>query len=71
METEAILAFCDLEQRINIEFPGVRKERRPHVIRYVSEAGRPQFNLYSRLAGADDAKRRIRARESGRRPTNR
>jgi GNAT superfamily N-acetyltransferase len=53
METEAILALYDVEQRINIEFPGVRKERRPHVIRYVSEAGGPHFILYSRLAGAD------------------
>ncbi len=39
MDTEAILALYDVEQRINIEYPGVRKERRPHVIRYVSEAG--------------------------------
>jgi GNAT superfamily N-acetyltransferase len=53
METEAILALYDVEQRINIEFPGVRKERRPHVIRYVSEAGGPHFILYSRLAGED------------------
>lgn len=53
METEAILALYDVAQRINIEFPGVRKERRPHVIRYVSETGGPHFILYSRLAGAD------------------
>jgi len=43
METEAVLALYDVEQRINIEYPGVRKERRPHVIRYVSEAGGPHF----------------------------
>lgn len=53
METEAILALFDLEQRINIEYPNVRKERRPHVIRYVSETGGPHFILYSQLAGAD------------------
>lgn len=55
METEAILALYDEEQRINIDFPGVRKERRPHLIRYVSETGGPHFILYSRLAGADVA----------------
>lgn len=53
MEIEAILALYDVEQRINIEYPGVRKERRPHVIRYVSEDGPPHFILYRRLAGAD------------------
>ena len=53
METEAILALYDLEQRINIEYPGVRKERRPQVIRYVSETGSLHFILYSRLSGAD------------------
>ncbi len=39
MDTKAILALFDAEQRINIEYPGVRKERRPHVIRFVSEVG--------------------------------
>ena len=53
METEAILALYDLEQRINIEYPGVRKEQRPQVIRYVSETGSLHFILYSRLSGAD------------------
>jgi GNAT superfamily N-acetyltransferase len=53
MENEAILALYDEEQRINIEYPGVRKVRRPYVIRYVSEEGGPHFILYSRLAGAD------------------
>lgn len=53
MKIETILALYDEEQRINIEYPGVRKERRPHVIRYVSETGGPHFILYSRLAGAD------------------
>ena len=50
MKTEVILALYDEEQRINIEYPGVRKVRRPHVIRYVSKVGGPHFILYSRLA---------------------
>jgi GNAT superfamily N-acetyltransferase len=53
MDTEAILALYDELQRINVEYPGVRKELRPHVIRYVSETGGPHFILYSRLTGAD------------------
>jgi GNAT superfamily N-acetyltransferase len=53
MENEAILALYDEEQRINIEYPGVRKERRPYVIRYVSEEGGPHFILYSQLDGVD------------------
>jgi hypothetical protein len=53
MKSEDILALYDVEQRINIEYPGTRKERRPHVIRYVSETGGPHFILYSHLAGAD------------------
>ncbi len=55
MENEAILALYNEEQRINIEYPGVRKVQRPYVIRYVSEAGGPHFILYSRLSGADVA----------------
>jgi len=53
METEAILALYDAEQRINIEYPDTGKERRPHVIRYVSETGGLHYILYSRLAGAN------------------
>jgi GNAT superfamily N-acetyltransferase len=53
METEVILALFDEQQRINIEYPGTRKERRPHLIRYVSETGGRHFILYSNLAGAD------------------
>lgn len=53
METEAILALFDQEQRIKIEYPGTRKERRPHLIRFVSETGGHHFILYSDLAGAD------------------
>jgi len=53
MDLKAILALFDAEQRINIKFPGVRKEVRPHVIRYVDEKGGPHFILYSQLVGAD------------------
>jgi len=53
MDTKAILALYDEEQRINPEFPGVRKERRPHVIRYLSEVAGSHFILYSQLTGAD------------------
>jgi len=53
LKTDDILALYDLEQRINIEYPGVRKEHRPHVIRFVNQKGGPHFILYSRLAGAD------------------
>ena len=53
MDNEILLALFDTEQRINIEFPGVHKEQRPHVIRFVSEPKGPHFILYSQLAGAD------------------
>lgn len=53
MDTKTILALYDEEQRINVTFPGVRKESRPHVIRYISDAGDQHFILYSRLGGAD------------------
>jgi GNAT superfamily N-acetyltransferase len=53
MDNETLLALFDTEQRINIEFPGVRKEQRPHVIRFVSESKGPHFILNSQLDGAD------------------
>lgn len=53
MDRQAILALYDEQQRINIEYPGTRKERRPHVIRTISETGGQHFILYSQLAGAD------------------
>lgn len=53
MNTEEILAHFDREQRINIEYPRTRRERRPHVIRHVSETGGLHFILYSQLEGAD------------------
>lgn len=53
MEREGMLALFDREQRIDIEYPDTRKERRPHVIRYVSETDGPHFILYSDLRGVD------------------
>jgi GNAT superfamily N-acetyltransferase len=53
MDREALLALYDVAQRINIDYPDTRKERRPHVIRFVSERGAPHFILFSQLEGAD------------------
>jgi len=53
MDMKDILTLYDREQRVDIEYPGMRKERRPHLIRYVSETGGPHFILYSDLTGAD------------------
>jgi hypothetical protein len=39
----------DKEMRIEIEFPGLRKEMTPSVVRFVSDAPRTNFVLYSRL----------------------
>ena len=73
VDAEAILALYDLEQRIDVDFPGVRKERRPHLIRSVSETGGPHFILYSRLAAPTSRRssprsRPIAARWAGVRP---
>ena len=38
---------------MNIEYPGTRKEQRPHVIRTISETGGLHFILYSNLRGVD------------------
>lgn len=53
MDNNTILALYDEEQRIDVDFPGTRKEQRPHVIRFVSETGGSHFILYSDLEGAD------------------
>ncbi len=53
MQSQEILALYDQEQRIDVEYPAVRKEHRPHLIRYIHEKEGPHFILYSRLAGAD------------------
>jgi GNAT superfamily N-acetyltransferase len=44
-----ILALFDQQERIGVEFPGLRKEVLPHVVRFVSGPGDYSFVLYSRL----------------------
>lgn len=53
MNREEILALFDKEQRVDIEFPGMRKEVLPHVVRFVREAPGMSFVLHSRLDGAN------------------
>ena len=49
MNQQEILALFDQQERIGVEFPGMRKEVLPHVIRFVGPPGEPSFILYSRL----------------------
>jgi hypothetical protein len=44
-----LLALFDKEQRIDIEYPGARKEVLPHVVRFVRPAPGMNFILYSWL----------------------
>ncbi|MFN2190331.1 MAG: GNAT family N-acetyltransferase [Candidatus Promineifilaceae bacterium] len=53
MNAKELLTLYDLEQRINIEYPGVRKKRLRHLIRYIDESGGRHFILYSKLDGLD------------------
>src|SRR5687767_9562218 len=47
METAEILALFDQEERINKEYPDMRKEVLPHVIRFVRPGPGMSFILYS------------------------
>lgn len=49
METAEILALYDEEERINIEFPDMRKEVLPEVVRFVRPGPAKSFILYSRV----------------------
>ena len=49
MNHRAVLALYDQEQRIDIEFPGMRKEALPHVVRFVRPAPGMSTILYSRV----------------------
>lgn len=49
MEPQDILALYDRQQRIEIEFPGMRKEVTPHVVRFVRPGSGMNFVLYSWL----------------------
>lgn len=53
MERDELLTLFDREQRIDIEFPDMRKEVLPHVVRFVRPAPGMSFILYSRLDEAD------------------
>lgn len=49
MDMAELLALYDQEQRIGIEYPDMRKDVLPHVIRFVRPAPGHSFILYSRL----------------------
>ncbi len=49
MDIQEILALFDQQQRIDIEYPGMRKEALPQVVRFVRAAPGLSFILYSRL----------------------
>ena len=49
MHTHEILALFDRQQRIEIEYPDMRKEVLPHVTRFVRPAPGMSFILHSRL----------------------
>lgn len=44
-----LLALYDREMRINIEYPGVRKDRFPQLVRFIRPAPGMNFIAYSRL----------------------
>ena len=46
MDLHAVLALYDQEQRIDIEFPGARKERLAHIVRFVRPAPGMNRNNY-------------------------
>jgi hypothetical protein len=49
METAEILALFDQEERINKEYPDMRKEVLPHVVRFVRPGPGMSFILYSNV----------------------
>ncbi len=49
MDMQEVLALFDKEQRIEIEYPGARKEVLPHVVRFVRPSPGKNFILHSRL----------------------
>lgn len=49
METAEILALYDQEERINKEYPDMRKDALPHVVRFVRPGPGMSFILYSNL----------------------
>ncbi|NLE75240.1 MAG: GNAT family N-acetyltransferase [Chloroflexi bacterium] len=49
MDHAAMLALFDREQRVKVQYPDIRREARPHLVRHVHLAGRDGFVAYSRL----------------------
>ena len=49
MKIHQILNLYDQYQRCEIEYPGVRKEAQPHIVRFVRDAPGMNFVLYSSL----------------------
>ena len=52
-ELQSLLAAYDQEQRIDIEYPGTRKDVLPQLIRFIRPAPGMNFVLYSRLKPAE------------------
>lgn len=48
-ESRELLNLFDKEQRVEIEYPGFRKEVGPHAVRFVSETSESSFVLHSTL----------------------
>jgi len=49
MDKQNLLTLYDTQLRIEIEYPGVRKEASPHLVRFVKPAPGMNFIAYSRL----------------------
>jgi GNAT superfamily N-acetyltransferase len=56
MDNDTILQLFDREQRQDVEFPNLRREAGPNLVRYVTEAGyESSFVLYAKLNEANVA----------------
>lgn len=53
MNRDETLALYDRQERIEAEFPGMRREATPETVRHASTIGGGSFVLYSRLDGAN------------------
>lgn len=53
MNRQELLRLFDREQRIDIQFPDMEKQRLPHVIRFLRPAPGMSFILYSDLANVE------------------
>ncbi len=55
MDIEKVLALYDREQRIEIEYPGMKKQVLPHVVRFLRPAPAMSFILYSQMDDSNAA----------------